>query len=206
LTPPIFWIVAGANGSGKTTIASDPKVQSLLGLPPQPANWLNPDKLAEDIRRQSPAMDVDAANLKAAQMIEAMVDQRIDSGQTLVVETVLSSEKYLGRMERAHARGFLVAMIYVALPSPALAIERVALRVSAGGHAVPEEKIVSRWHRSHEMLARFVPTLDALYVFSNASASGAELVAHKLKGVVRLLKPGSLPEVERHLQAYLRNE
>ena len=76
-------------------------------------------------------------------------------------------------------------------------------RSSSSRHAVPEDKIISRWHRSHELLARFVPMLDALYVFSNATASGAELVAVKLKGVVRLLKAGPLPEVERHLRVYL---
>ncbi len=122
--------------------------------------------------------DGTAANLAAVQRIEHWLNASLEVYQTIGVETVLSSPKYRSLVERAHARGFQVSMIYVLLDSPELQIERVRIRVEGGGHDVPEDKIRSRRTRSFEQLAWFAEHVDRLAVFDNSSGEPI-LVASK---------------------------
>lgn len=92
-------------------------------------------------------------------------------------------------------------MVYVAVRTPDIAIERVAFRVEAGGHDVPADKVRSRWERSHEILAALVPHLDALFVFDNTEER-AELVARKVRGRVEILAPGRLPKIDEVLSSW----
>jgi predicted ABC-type ATPase len=191
---PQFWLIAGANGSGKTTIAKSPQFRALLSNIP----IFNPDVMTQEILATSPSLGLTEANIRAAQETERRVDAAIDDRQSFGVETVLSTTKYLPRVIRARSEGFVTAMLYVALKTPNLAVERVALRVAAGGHAVPEEKIRSRWQRSHEALAVFARQVDTLFVIDN-SGEIPVLVAKKGAGVITVIEHERLPMVEQVL-------
>jgi predicted ABC-type ATPase len=59
-------------------------------------------------------------------------------------------------------------LIYLALPSAEIAIERVAARVKLGGHDIPQATIVRRFHRSlNNLVARYIPLVDRWKVFDN---------------------------------------
>jgi predicted ABC-type ATPase len=192
-----LWLVAGVNGAGKTTLTRRGPLDSVLG----PLLVLNPDERTEALRAASPLERLDALNLRAAIEIGAQVDDLIAAGSDLLVETVLSSNKYLATVRKAKSRGYRIGMIYVALASVDLSIARVKTRVAGGGHDVPEAKLRSRWARSLDNLVAFYPLLDELYVFDNSSAEGdAVLVAEKVDGRLELLEPEELPEITRRLQ------
>ena len=146
-------------------------------------------------------MTEEEANLAAVIELEAEVERCIEAGESVLIETVLSTRKYEKHIHRARELGRYVGMIYVALPSVAKAIERVRHRKSMGGHDVPEGKIRSRWQRSLDNLAYFTPLVDRLLVFSNASDQGdAVLIARKRSGVVEVVDRHALPEVTRRLR------
>jgi predicted ABC-type ATPase len=183
-SPPELWLVAGINGAGKSTFASRAR-----------GDCLNPDKLARSIARWARVPIL--ANWMAVEYIEWRVARAISRGESIAVETVLSSNKYMKHVRRARERGFRVAMVYVTLSSVELSLGRVATRVSAGGHDVPEAKIRDRWTRSLDNLAAFAPLVDQLEVFDNSDTQPV-LVAYKNSpGRVVVLRPAQVPEVAR---------
>lgn len=163
--------------------------------------WLNPDVLAVDIGGK-PA-PTDEVNREAARLTEAHVDRLIGDRRTFVVETVLSTDKYLERVRRAKDRGFQVGLTFITLASPELCIERVRQRVEMGGHPVPTDRIVARWSRSIAHLAVFGALADVVHVFDNSEIESPHLVAEKAAGLWHWYEPGRIPALDAVLRSLL---
>ena len=162
---PTLWIVAGPNGSGKSTIYS-----MLSADEPAGSIWIiNPDELSKRIELQEKRPQRDA-NLEAVTRIEAWLYASVHAHQTVGVETVLSTDKYRRLVREAKAHGFRVRMIFVFLSDPDLNVERVRIRVSKGGHDVPEDRIRSRWIKSFKEFAWHLGQADQIDVFENSGA------------------------------------
>ena len=73
--------------------------------------------------------------------------------------------------------GYRVHIVFLWLPSADFAVERVAQRVRAGGHGIPEDSIRCRYERGLDNLFRlYLPVADSWQVF-NASGDSPELIA-----------------------------
>ena len=187
-------MVAGPNGAGKSTLVEAGVVSHALGTG---LVSLNADVRARAIRAAAPATpDI---SLRAAIETDAEVMRCIDAGVDFLVETVLSSDKYLDDIERARALGYRFGLIYVALATPEDAVRRVTLRRAMGGHDVPTDRVIARWSRSLAMLRRVAPRAHVLYVFDNTATSGPVLIARGEAGAVTLLAPGRIPEIDAAL-------
>lgn len=194
---PALWIIAGANGSGKSSAYSKVTIDA-----PEGSIWIiNPDALSAQIADQEQLPLNPDANLAAVRRIEDWLYASISAYQTVGVETVLSSPKYQRLVSQAHDHGFRVRLIYVVLDSVELNIERVRIRVAKGGHDVPEDKIRERRLRSLEQLSWFFDQADMADIFDN---SGAEptLVASK-RGDDLLIFGKPIPEIVGALERVL---
>ena len=69
---------------------------------------------------------------------------------------------------KAHAQGFRTYLYFVATEDPEINISRVAARVQAGGHDVPEDKIRNRYTRSLGLLLQAIRCTDRAYIFDNS--------------------------------------
>lgn len=186
--PPRLWIVAGPNGSGKTSIYDEADIED-FGR----SVWIiNPDALAKRIQDIEGLQPV-PANLEAVRRIERWLYASIEAHQTVGVETVLSTPKYRSLVLAAKQRNFTVRLIYVLLNSPELNVERVRLRVAKGGHDVPTEKIRERRGRSLQQLPWFLAQADDAWLFDN-SDERPRLIGTKSKGKIKL-KSSALPEI-----------
>jgi predicted ABC-type ATPase len=190
--PPRFVIIAGPNGAGKSTIANAPDAQSLLGDTPA----INPDDHASKFRREH---SVDAANLLAVIQTELGVWKAIAEGRSVAVETVLSTDKYLGALRAARMRGFQTILIYIAVPTVDYSIQRVRTRVEAGGHDVPETKIRKRWPRTLANFVLFMNEAEDVALFSNAGATPVLVGARNHGGAFELYDSAELPEITARL-------
>ncbi|HEX3993956.1 MAG TPA: zeta toxin family protein [Acetobacteraceae bacterium] len=188
---PWFWIVAGPNGAGKTTLVEKGIIQAITG---RDLVTLNADVRTRELLAANPQLP--DANLRAAIAIDARVAACIEQGVDVLVETVLSSDKYLDDVDRARSLGYQVGMIYVGLASTGDAVRRVALRHARGGHDVPTDKVVSRWSRSIAMLGRMAGKLDRLFVFDNTRPEGPRLIAFGFGRQVTLLGTDRIPEID----------
>jgi len=173
---PTFWIVAGPNGSGKSSLYGNTDIEAF-----DQSVWIiNPDLLTQRI------MDVEKlpsgeANVQAVVRIEAWLEASIRAHQTVGVETVLSTDKYRRLVLDAKQRQFEVRLIFVMLSSPDLNVERVRVRVSKGGHDVPEVKIRQRWTKSLGQLPWFWDQADQAAIYDNSGAA-PRLIGCKQRG------------------------
>lgn len=93
---------------------------------------------------------------------------------------------HLPRSSRAQRVGYDTELVYLALPSVEVAIERVATRVRNGGHNIPKVVIERRFYRSlHNLFALYIPLVDRWNVFDNCSSS-SRLVARGTRHTIRI--------------------
>jgi predicted ABC-type ATPase len=190
---PTFWIVAGPNGSGKSSLYSNTDIEAF-----DQSVWIiNPDLLTQRIQDVE-KLPLDEANVQAVVRIEAWLEASIRAHQTVGVETVLSTDKYRRLVLQAKQRQFEFRLIFVMLASPDLNVQRVRLRVSKGGHDVPEAKIRTRWTKSLGQLPWYLNQADQAAIFDNSGAR-PQLVGRKQRGVIVIdpAAPSALREVLR---------
>ncbi len=180
---PVLVIVAGPNGAGKTTIAHlgpGGILREFFGN--QPVLRLNADDLARRLEAAG-ARPSDETNLFAARETDAALARAIDERRSVVVETVLSSDKYRPLLNAARAASFIVVLVYVCLRSPTLSRQRVRQRVAKGGHGVPDDRIAPRWARSLDNLEWFGLRADAVFVYDNSGRTPVTLFSRSEHGV-----------------------
>jgi len=162
---PTFYVLAGPNGSGKTTFAlNDPSLKSIP--------FINTDIEAQRLSPASPAK----AALAAGRITLSNVAREIAAGMAFAMETTLSGRSTLEMMQRAIAAGYGIDLSYLCLDSPNLNIGRVAMRVAAGGHHVPDEDVLRRYSRSLRNLPAALALSDRARVFDNTKHATAQLV------------------------------
>ena len=129
-------IIAGPNGAGKTTFARE-------YLPNEASceTFVNADLIAAGLSPFRPG----AAAIRAGRLMLQEIDAHARLGHSFAFETTLAARSYLRRITEWRANGYRVKLFFLALATPAEAIERVRLRVNQGGHAVPEAVIRRRF-------------------------------------------------------------
>ena len=84
-------------------------------------------------------------------------------------ETVMSSKDKVEFLKKAQEAGYRTYLYFIATKDPIINISRVQNRVKKGGHPVPNEKIVSRYYRSLELLSEALNYSNRAYIFDNSS-------------------------------------
>src|SRR5260370_24322473 len=134
-----IFIIAGPNGAGKTTFALE-----FLPREADCPDFINVDLIAAGL---SP-FDPDRVAIRAGRMMLTEIRARVRKGSSFAFETTLSGHAYAQMIPRWRANGYFVKLIFLNLPTPDLAVARVAARVAQGGHNVPESVIRRRFDRS----------------------------------------------------------
>lgn len=169
-------MVAGPNGSGKTTLTDFLRSNEIdLG------RYINPDEIAAVL---SGAYD---DRVRAAQRIADQ--QRLDSlarRLSFTFETVMSHPSKLDFFEDCRTAGYETILYFVATGDPSLNVARVRQRVTLGGHDVPTDRIVSRYHRTLELLPRALRLATKAALFDNSDGAGPMLGLHKSDGRYRV--------------------
>nr|WP_255626411.1 hypothetical protein [Xanthomonas sp. NCPPB 1067] len=156
-------VLAGVNGAGKS---------SLLGslLREDGATWFNPDAFTRALVEQGWILD--DANAQAWQEGVRRLRQAMDVDHDYAFETTLGATT-IPRLLRQACATHTVAVWFCGLSSVELHIARVAARVAAGGHAIPEHKIRERYDASRANLIALLPHLSVLHVYDNSAPADA---------------------------------
>lgn len=113
------------------------------------------------------------------------IDQLMQTGEDFAFETTLSTRSYVQLIRKAKAAGYAVTLCYFWLASPQHAQNRVKSRVLKGGHHIPADVIVRRYHRSVENLSSlYIPVADKWLVFDN-TAEKPLLIAEGEQGMIK---------------------
>lgn len=150
---PLVVALAGPNGAGKSTFYESHLRQAGL-------RFVNADVLAHEL-----GLDPYAA----AEVAAALRRELLRSGESYVFETVLSDPvgDKVDFLQEASGAGFEVVLCFLGVDDPDASEERVAMRVSQGGHDVPTEKLVARFPRTLANLQRAMAALPHVLVFDN---------------------------------------
>ena len=167
---PNLYIIAGPNGAGKTT-ASFTLLPDVLHC----TNFVNADEIARGLSPFAPETVAIQAGRIMLQRIEELLPQRVD----FAIETTLATRSYVQLVRRAQALGYKVHLIFFFLENEEQAIQRVAQRVSNGGHNIPEEDIRRRFKRGiYNLNHLYMPICDSVLVYNNVKTP-TQLVARK---------------------------
>ena len=124
---------------------------------------------------------------------EAAEERRTDliaRGESLVVESTFSHPSKLDLIRGARDAGYGTVVHHVGVETPDDAVERVAARVAAGGHPVPEARIRGRYERNGPLIREAVLMADRGFVHDNSRlGTGPLLLATFLRGRGRRAVP-----------------
>ncbi len=168
---PNFYIIAGCNGAGKTT-ASFTLLPRILNC----QEFVNADEIARGLSPFQPEKASIEAGKIMINRIKELFHQKVD----FAIETTLSSKMYLKTIEEAKSLGYEINILFFWLNSPEMAVERVAKRVSQGGHHIPTDTIYKRYQQGiNYLFSLYENKPDNLMIMDN-SENKPEIVARKI--------------------------
>jgi predicted ABC-type ATPase len=167
------YIIAGPNGSGKTTFAKE-FLPDYVNCP----NFVNADLIAQGLAPFKPR----AAAIKAGKLVLQQIDEYAKRGVDFAFETTLSGKSYASLLAELKAKGYALHLFFLWIPGPELAIARIKERVQEGGHYVPAEDVRRRFVRG---ISNFFTLYDSLlnsWMLFDNSKTKPVLIAKRRNG------------------------
>ena len=150
---PIIIAIAGPNGAGKTTFFN--AFLREAGL-----RFVNADEIACELGLNP---------YEAAKIANSLRCELVKQRESFVFETVFSDPvgDKVAFLKEAAAAGYSVVLCYIGISAAKVSEERVAMRISQGGHDVPAEKLATRFPRILANLQVAIKELPLVLVFDN---------------------------------------
>ena len=154
------YIIAGPNGAGKTTFANE-----FLPVEAECLNFVNADLIAAGLSPFQP----EKMAIEAGRLMIRNINDCIRCRESFAFETTLSGKGYVNKIKDWKANQYEIIIYYLRIPTAEFAIERVKLRVSQGGHNIPEQDIRRRFERSWTNFQQIYKSLaDSWIVFDTS--------------------------------------
>lgn len=155
-----LYLIAGCNGAGKTT-ASFTILPDILGC----KEFVNADEIAKGLSPFQP----ETVAFEAGRIMLNRIDELIKNGESFAFETTLATKSYGQKIQYAKQNGYTIILLFFWLESSDLAKERVKMRVSEGGHNIPENVIERRYLRGIKNLFEiYLDIVDQALIFDNS--------------------------------------
>lgn len=169
-----LYIIGGCNGAGKTT-ASYTVLPDVL----QCREFVNADEIAHGLSPFNP----ENVSLEAGRLMIHRINELLGRDATFAIETTLATKSYVNLVREAQASGYIVTLVFFWLRTPELAMQRVAERVSNGGHNIPITTTRRRYVSGiNNLFNLYAPVVDAWFVYDNSDTPRTE-IAHGGKAV-----------------------
>ena len=176
---PELVIIAGPNGSGKTTTTKE----LLKHAWTENCLYINPDEIAQN---EFGGWDSPEASLKAARKAELLREECLTRKRSLVFETVFSAPDKIEFVRKAKEAGYFIRLFFICTDSPLININRISRRRLKGGHDVPPSKILSRYSKSIAQCATVIFLVDRAYVYDNSVEDTAPALLFRTEsGVIK---------------------
>jgi len=156
---PNLYIIAGCNGAGKTT-ASFTILPEMLNC----KEFVNADSIAAGLSPFNP----DSVVIEAGRLMLSRIRELMAIGVDFAFETTLATKSYVSLVKVAQEVGYKVTLLFIWIASPETAMQRVAERVTRGGHNIPSEVIERRYYRGLlNLFNLYIPICDTWMVVNN---------------------------------------
>lgn len=115
-----------------------------------------------------------AVNSYVASVVSDLIRRKLlDARMSFTLETVMSHPSKVELLVNAQRMGYRTYLYFIATGDPVINTSRVKMRARRGGHAVPEDRIVKRYHASLALLIEAIRHTNRAYIFDN-SGEGQE--------------------------------
>jgi len=187
MSEPTIYVLAGVNGSGKSSIGG-------AAIMARGLTYYNPDAAAQKLRTMHPIMSQRIVNSHAWALGRDMLEQAISNQETYAFETTLGGTTIPRLLIQAAGEGLTIKIWYAGLESVALHLARVKARVAHGGHDIPEEDIRKRWDSSRRNLIKLLPHLHSLRLYDNSREANPNQGKKTLPKLLLRLEAGKIVE------------
>ena len=162
-----LYIISGCNGAGKTT-ASYTVLPEILDC----KEFVNADEIARGLSPFNP----ESVAIEAGRLMLSRIAELLRRNESFSIETTLATRSYFRLVEQAHRQGYQVTLLFFWLRTPEQAIERVAERVSKGGHNIPTDVIRRRYVAGISNLFRlFMREVDYWEIYDNSEYPAVQI-------------------------------
>lgn len=182
------YIIAGPNGSGKTTFA-----RTFLPEYAKCDRFINADLIALGLSPFSPRQ----VAIKSGKLVLEQIKECSKSGIDFGFETTMSGVTYLKYFNMLKEKGYKIHIFFLWIPSTQLAIARVKDRVAQGGHDVPVEDIRRRFKRSMDKFFKKYRLLADKWILFNNSERKPEIIAKKQNAHIEIINQELFAKITR---------
>src|SRR5207248_1727603 len=163
--------IGGPNGAGKTTAATRLLPESL-----NIREFVDADAIARGLSPFNPEANAFAAGRVMLQRLRDLAG----AGENFAFETTCAGRHQLRLLQDCRSMGYQLTLLFLWLPSVEIAVGRVADRVSKGGHSIPADVIVRRYHAGlRNMRYQYLPAVDTASIYDNSGASPVLIAEQK---------------------------
>ncbi len=151
-------IIAGPNGSGKTTFAKEFLLREVGVI-----HFVNADLIAGGLSPLQPEL----AARQACRLVLEELTRLADVRKSFAFENTLSGRTYLRLLKKWKSAGYRIEIVFLSLSSVHLALQRIAGCVRQGGHDVPKSDVIRRFDRNSRnfhVLYRPLADVWAIYI------------------------------------------
>jgi len=160
------YIIAGPNGSGKTTFA----YQFLRN---KKLEFVNADEIAQELMQTN----IEDARIKADKLFLKRLKLLIENENNFILESTLSGTYLKNTLKELTAKNYDIYMFFIFLENEEIAISRIKERVLQGGHHVPDVDVIRRFKRSIKNFWDYYKSYSKLWFLYYNSGEGFEEVA-----------------------------
>ncbi len=157
INAPLAVFLIGANGSGKSTL------RNYLNLSDIQTN-IDPDVLNRIFKNKYPQNYI----FESARCAITMYQQSIKNEFNVCIESTLAGHGTMDRIIQAKNCGYFIIGYFVGLNNVELNLVRIKNRVALGGHDIPKNTVLKRYHESMDNLTKIKNYFNELHIIDNS--------------------------------------
>jgi predicted ABC-type ATPase len=185
---PYLYVIAGPNGTGKTTFA-ETFLPHFAGC----GRFVNADWIAKGLS----AFEPETVAFRAGRLMLEEIRRLRSEHVSFAFETTLSGKTYLAFIRESRRVGYSVHLIYLWPGTVATTLARIAQRVRLGGHDIPEADVHRRFLRTlQNLFQHYMAAVDSWTIIDN-SAGKLVKIAYEMGSQREILVPEAYASLEQ---------